>query len=155
MKKIFKSFTSFNRVERAGLVVLCSLLIILIIIRASMSLWVHPKTDSEEEKRLVTAWKKFKATQKPIVKDTVKKKNDYEDAFDENETPLTDTLDLNTVDSATLVRLKGIGPVTAGKIVARRIKKGPFTAIEQLKETGRFSASTFEILKKHLRVENR
>jgi DNA uptake protein ComE-like DNA-binding protein len=118
-----------------------------------MPYWVHPKTDSDEEKRLVAAWNTFKAKQKPIVKDTVKRKNDYEDAFDENEAPLSDTIDLNKADSATVVRLKGIGPVTAGRIVERRMKKGPFTNIEQLKETGRFSASTFEILKKHLRVE--
>ena len=152
MKKLIKSFISFTRTERIGLVCLCALLIILIAVRATMPLWVHPAKDAENEKRLVTAWETFKRTQSKPVNDTAQKKNDYQDAFDENETPLPNVIDLNTVDSETLVRLKGIGPITAGKIVARRKKKGPYTDVEQLKEVGVFTAPTFEILKKHLRI---
>ena len=74
---------------------------------------------------------------------------DWQDAYDENETPLANVIDINGADSATLVRLKGIGPVTAGKIVARR-KKIPFTNINQLKETGILREATFELLKTHL-----
>ena len=152
MKKLIKSYISFTRTERIGLVCLCALLIILITVRATMPLWVHPAKNTEKEKRLVAAWETFKRTQSKPVNDTAQKKNDYQDAFDENETPLPNVIDLNTADSATLVRLKGIGPVTAGKIVARRKKKGPYTNLEQLKEVGVFTVPAFEILKKHLRL---
>ena len=120
-----------------------------------MPLLVHPSTDTEKEKKLVVAWETFKRTQSKSAADNiVHQKNDYQDAFDDNETPLPKTIDLNTADSATLVRLKGIGPVTAGKIIARRTSDGPFTDIDQLKEVGRFSEATFEILKQHLVIDN-
>ena len=81
-------------------------------------------------------------------------KNDYQDAFDENKAPLPNIIDINIADSATLVRLKGIGPVTAGKIIERRNKKGPFTNINQLLEIRHFPEATFELLKKHLVVDS-
>ncbi len=155
MKKLLKSYTSFTRTERAGLVCLCALLLILIAVRGTMSLWVHPVSDTVKDKKLVAAWEVFKRSQ-PISKTTditEKTKHDYQDAFDENTTPLPEIIDLNTADSATLVRLKGIGPVTAGKIVARRKNKGPFTNINQLSEVGSFSNVTFEVLKKHLVIK--
>ncbi len=154
MKKLIKSYVTFTRTERMGLIVLCALLLILISVRATMYLWVHPTVNPEDEKKLVAAWETFKHTQtipKPI--DTTAEKDDYMDAGDENETPLPAIVNLNTADSATLVRFKGIGPVTAGNIVARRRNKGPFTDIEQLRETGSFSKSTFETLKRHLVVK--
>jgi len=155
MKKLIRSYISFTRTERIGLVCLCSLLVVLIVVRASMYLWVHPKTEHEQEQKLAAAWATFKRSQsEPTVDDTVEhKKNDWQDTFDDNTTPLPDTINLNTADSATLVRLKGIGPVTAGKIIARRVKKGPYTDLEQIREAGAFSTASFELLKKHLRVQ--
>ena len=151
MKKLLKSYTSFTRTERMGILGLSGLLIILICIRATMHLWVHPKTDPEKDKQLVAAWETFKRSHPPLKKpDTTGTINDYEDAFDDNETPLPTIIDINTADSATLVRLKGIGPVTAGEIVAIRKNKGPFTNIDQLMEIRKFPAATFKILKAHL-----
>jgi len=117
-----------------------------------MPLWVHPTIDTEKEKKLAAAWETFKRTQSRPVSDTTIQKKDYQDAFDESDAPMPDAIDLNTADSATLVRLKGIGPVTAGKIVARRNAKGPYTDISQLREVGSFSEATLELLKKHLRI---
>jgi competence ComEA-like helix-hairpin-helix protein len=152
MKKSIKSFISFSRTERTGLVCLCAFLVILIIIRTAMHLWVRPHTDTENEKKLVAAWEAFKRDNPSIkTSDTaLQSKKDYQDAFDDNEMPLPNIINLNTADSATLVRLKGIGPATAHKIIVRRKKTGPFTDINQLKEVGRFPAATFEMLKKHL-----
>ena len=151
MKKEFKSYLSFTRFERLGLVCLSASLIILITIRLTMHLWVHPENDTETSQKLVAAWERFKHSQ-PIEKksDSSGSKNDFEDASDENETPLPNITDLNTVDSATLVRFKGIGPATAGKIIARRKKEGPFTDIDQLLEIRKFPDATFKILKEHL-----
>ena len=148
MKKTFKYFISFTRTERIGLACLLALLLILIIIRATMSLWVHPNTDTGKEKKLIAAWETFKQNQP--AHDSLRNKNVYKAGAGDNETPLPDTIDLNTADSATLVRFKGIGPVTAGKIVSRIKRKGPFTDINQLKEMGSFNTATFDTLRKHL-----
>ena len=151
MKKLFRSFTSFTRTELLGLLCLSALLLILIAIRATMSLWVHPAMDTEKEKKLMAAWETFKRSQPKATNDSTEKiPNDYQDASDENETPLRDVIDLNTADSATLVRLKGIGPVTAGQIVTYRNIHGPFTSINQLLDIRHFPDATFDILKKHL-----
>jgi DNA uptake protein ComE-like DNA-binding protein len=150
MKKALRSYLSFSRTERVGLVCLGALIIILIIIRTTMSLWVHPVNDTEKERQLIAAWEVYKRSQPKT--DSTHEKNDYQDAFDDNDAPLPAIIELNSADSATLVRLKGIGPVTAGKIVARRREKGPFTHIDQLKEVGAFAPETFEILKKHLTI---
>ena len=154
MKKEFKSYISFTRIERMGLICLSGLLVVLFIIRATMHLWVHPAVDPVNNKKLVAAWETFKRSQ-PVERtlDSNGNRNDFEDANDENETPLPNIIDLNTADSATLVRLKGIGPVTAGKIVARRIKKGPYTSIDQLMEVRNFPDAVFKILKEHLVVK--
>src|SRR6185312_5700838 len=138
MKKLLKSYISFTRTEKMGLIGLCGLLLVLIVIRATMHTWVHPANNPDNDKKLVNAWGTFKRTQtttKP-VDTTIGNKDDYRDANDDNETPLPNIININTADSATLVRLKGIGPVTAGKIVARRKNKGAFTNIDQLRETG-------------------
>jgi hypothetical protein len=150
LKKAIRSFTTFSRTERAGLLGLCILLVILLIVRATMPLWVHPDFDTEQQKKLTTAWEAYKRSQPPVAENKAQPKKDFQDAFDENTTPLPDTIDLNTADSATLVRLKGIGPVTAGKIIARRNKKGPYTSIDQLSEVGAFTEATIDLLKKHL-----
>lgn len=151
MKKQLKSYTSFARTERFGLLSLSALLIILITIRATMHLWVHPPNDPGKEKKLAAAWETFKRSQ-PVPKptDSTSTVNDYQDANDNNETPLPNIVDINTTDSATLVRFKGIGPVTAHEIVARRQKLGPFTDINQLLEIRKFPEATFKILKQHL-----
>jgi len=136
MKKLLNSLTSFTRTERVGLLVLSALLIVLIIIRTTMSLWVHPTTDKAQEEKLVRAWAAYKSEH--IAKNT--------DA-------IPDSIDLNTADSAMLVELNGIGPVTAHNIVLRRIQKGRFTNIDQLKETGSFPEETFASLKEHLYID--
>jgi len=138
-KKVFRSFVTFTRTERLGLVALVTVLVILIAVRFSMPLWVHPEADAAKEAKLTAAWEKFKREQ-PAIKDSI----------GDNNTSLPAIININTADSATLVRLKGIGPVIAGKIIARRTKKGPFTHISQLRELGRFDTATFNMLKAHL-----
>ena len=154
MKKQLKSYISFSRIERLGLACLCALLLILLTIRATMPLWVHPATDTEKEKKLIAAWEKFNRANPALNDSAGKEKKDYQDAFDENETPLPNIIDINTVDSATLVRLKGIGPATARKIIEWRRKNGPFTNINQLLGIRHFPDATFELLKKHLAINS-
>lgn len=64
--------------------------------------------------------------------------------------PLPATLDLNTTDSATLVRLNGIGPTLAHKIIEKRKLLGGYLKHEQLLEVYKFSDSTFTMLRQKL-----
>ena len=52
-------------------------------------------------------------------------------------------INLNTASQSELESLPGIGPVTAGKIIASRAT-APFTTIEELRERGLVYESTFE-----------
>ncbi|PZF73431.1 helix-hairpin-helix domain-containing protein [Taibaiella soli] len=62
-------------------------------------------------------------------------------------------LNLNSTDSASLVKLNGIGPTLAHKIVARRQALGGFINYEQLLEIYRFPDSTFQQLQQKLRID--
>lgn len=61
-------------------------------------------------------------------------------------------IDLNLADSVALLRLTGIGPKLAHKIIAYREENGKFTYIEQLFEIHRFADSTFSQLKKEVYI---
>lgn len=62
-------------------------------------------------------------------------------------------LNLNTTDSASLVKLKGIGPTLAHKIIARRQALGGFINHAQLLEIYRFPDSTFQQLQQKLHID--
>jgi competence protein ComEA len=67
--------------------------------------------------------------------------------------PVPATVDLNTTDSAMLVRLNGIGPVVAHKILEKRRALGGFLAHEQLAEVHHFPDSTFKMLREKLVIK--
>ncbi len=98
MKKIIDSFTSFTRPERAGLVILSGILLVLVVIRTTMSLWVRPVTNKEKEAELVKAWA------------------DYRRSHD----PSRVKINLYTADSATIVKIDGIGPSSTHYILELR-----------------------------------
>lgn len=139
MNKLLNSFTSFTRSERVGLLVLAFLLAILLIVRTTMSLWVHPIQDKAKEEQLVKAWERYK--------------KEHSAGEGEIVPSYPDSLDLNTADSEALVSLKGIGPVTAHNIINRRKEKGPFTNFDQLRETGSFPEAVFTALKTKLFID--
>ena len=64
--------------------------------------------------------------------------------------PLPATLDLNTTDSATLVRLNGIGPTLAHKILDRRKVLGGFLTHKQLLEVYKFNDTVLGVLQQKL-----
>lgn len=61
-------------------------------------------------------------------------------------------LDLNTATVAQLDLLKGVGPVTAGNIIAYRARIGRFTSVDQLLEVKGIGAKTLEKLRPQVRV---
>lgn len=56
-------------------------------------------------------------------------------------------IDINSSDSATLVRLPGIGPVLSARIIKYRRLLGGFARIEQLKEVYGLPEETFELIR--------
>lgn len=66
--------------------------------------------------------------------------------------PLPDHINLNRTDSATLVRLNGIGAILAHKILERRRNLGGFIRHEQLLEIFKFPDSTYNYLKEKLNI---
>lgn len=75
----------------------------------------------------------------------------YVVAFDD-QSPLPANINLNKTDSATLVRLNGIGAILAHKILERRKNLGGFIHHDQLLEIYKFPDSTFRYLKEKLLI---
>jgi DNA uptake protein ComE-like DNA-binding protein len=151
MKDAFRSFITFTRAERIGILVLCLLIAVLIAIRATLFLWVHPSVDTARRAQLQAAWLRYEnlapaEPKHPGVPDTLFYKTG------DNATPIPDPLNINTADSAVLVRLRGIGPATAHKIMERR-KKKPFTSVKQLLEIDHFPKKYHEQFAPHLSVQ--
>lgn len=59
-------------------------------------------------------------------------------------------LDINEATSAELERLPGIGPATAGRIIAHRDEHGPFASIDELEEVEGLSKAAIKKLKPYL-----
>jgi len=66
--------------------------------------------------------------------------------------PVAQRIDLNTATTAELDTLPGVGPSTAGKIVADREANGPFAALEDLMRVSGIGPKKFEALKEYLVV---
>lgn len=61
-------------------------------------------------------------------------------------------LDLNTADYADLLRLPGIGPVLARRIIDYRDRHGPFAAIDSLVQVSGIGAVKLEKLRPHVHI---
>lgn len=62
-------------------------------------------------------------------------------------------IDINRADSAELCRVKGIGPLTAGRIVAYRTRLGGFVAAEQLAGVEGMTEANYELILKQISCE--
>lgn len=70
----------------------------------------------------------------------------------EPQKPLPAVMDLNTVDSVSLVRLDGIGPALAHRIIERRSRLGSFLNHAQLREIYPFDDTTFAMMQRRLQL---
>ena len=145
----FSSFIHYTRNERLGIVALSVMLVSLIAVRATMGLWVKPNTDPEKEKQLIEKWASYQQAQQPAPLANVERPA-YEKENSNYTTPLPHKLNINTADTATLMRIKGVGKTTAEKIIYRRNNKGDFTHIKQLHEVGSFSEEHLTMLSAHI-----
>jgi DNA uptake protein ComE-like DNA-binding protein len=63
-------------------------------------------------------------------------------------------LDINSCDSASLVRLPGIGPVLSARIIKYRHLLGGYSSVNQLTEVYGLSPETFDIIKGRLYADS-
>ncbi|MBS1775296.1 MAG: helix-hairpin-helix domain-containing protein [Bacteroidetes bacterium] len=101
----------------------------------------------EDLKQLYTLEEEVYKRLEPYI--IIPSSNRFERSFSNfpKEAPLPEHIELNTTDSATIVRLNGIGPTLAHKIIERRKALGGYLKIEQLNEIFRFSDTTLAMLK--------
>jgi len=72
----------------------------------------------------------------------------------ESPAPLEEkSIDLNTADEKLLIRLPGIGPATAQKIIELRNKRGKFEKIEELLDVKGIGDSKFKKIEKFLYIK--
>ena len=151
MKNTIRSYFTFTRKERIGIICLCGIIILLIAVRASLVYWVHPQINVTEERKLQAAYHTFLSSQpKEIVRDD--SSYNYLDKGVEDPRSIPQIVNINTADSATLVCLKGIGPTFAHKIIQKRKKGHLFKSIDELSGIQFITQATMQILKQHLIV---
>ena len=61
-------------------------------------------------------------------------------------------VNLNTANQSEFETIDGVGPVTAGKIMAWRQEHGQFASVDQLREISGIGAKTFEKIKPYVTV---
>ena len=69
------------------------------------------------------------------------------------ETPVYLQININKADKEELIKLNGIGPVLAERIIKYRSGFGPFKNSEELKKVYGIDESKFQKFKNYLRVE--
>ena len=62
-------------------------------------------------------------------------------------------IELNSCDSSSLVRLPGIGPVLAARIIRYRRLLGSYASVEQLREVYGLPQETYDMIKDRLRID--
>lgn len=137
MKNLFKSYSTFTRTERIGIFALLLIIGLLLAIRFTMHLWVRPAP--VDISRISLPGKK-NGKQHPPVKQAITIVPPVK-------------LNINTVDSLTLVSLPGIGKGISHRILQRRRQLGKFTSMEQVFEVYHFKQETREMLQKYTVVE--
>ena len=132
MKNLLKSFTTFTRPERMGIVALLAIMLVLIAVRFTMHLWVSsPEVDVQQ---VVIATKKFT------------EQNSKSQTYEVKSLPPGTKINLNTADSLTLISLPGIGKGLSHRILQRRRQLGKFTNMEQVLDVYKFRQETKEML---------
>lgn len=135
MSNTFKSFISFNRTERMGIIALLSVILLLIAARATMHLWVkQPKIQAEQ---VITAAKQISSQSEQQIQVL----------------PPGEKINLNTADSLTLISLPGIGKGLSHRILERRRELGRFSDMQQVYDVYHFNEKTRKMLDERTTIE--
>lgn len=154
MKKALRSFLSFNRTERMGIIGLLAVVVLLITIRFSMAHFVPAETIVSVNDGSVTN----NVTPSRLIDNALPDSGTAQHTPNRSETfrnkiaksSSTEVYNINMVDSQQLVGLWGIGPKLAHRILDYRRTHGKFTSYEQLLEVYRFSDTVYSILRSRL-----
>ena len=139
LKEIFSSYASFTRRERAGLIALCSLLLLLLMFRASMSLWVKTPPVQPVNGRLIEAYQ--------VANRAADTTNEPEETKNSDQAKYG--LDLNTVDSNDLSKFKGLSEKGITTLLNHRRKGYRFHNLNEIKQYTSISDENFAELVKH------
>lgn len=172
MKNRLQSYLSFTRTERLGVIALTVILLGLIIVRATMHLWVKPEDNSAKEKELSAAWVAFKnnsskqpniattessigATQGiPVKTDSYPQRKSYSDTAYHTYQATTVHAHLfsfnpNTLDSAGFIKL-GLKPKTTAILLHWRAKGKVFRRKEELKKVYTLTPEDYQRLEPYI-----
>jgi DNA uptake protein ComE-like DNA-binding protein len=141
--KWFKAYTSFTRTERMGIVALLSIILILITIKATMHLWVSPKTDAAKQEQLSKKWEAFKQhAQTKVLNQATEQIAPSATLF---------SFDPNTIDAAGLKKL-GLQEKTISIFLNWRNKGKHFYNKEDFKELYTLSAQDYSRLAPYINI---
>ena len=162
IKENIKGYFTFNYAERRGIMVLIMLIMVVESVNALLPEFIKREsidmTAFEEEIVKFEAMlnqpdtvKKLPAYEKaPISKQYPKQYTYNKKAFAERP-PLM--IEINTADSAQLVKLYGIGPSFAGRILKYRGMLGGFFSIEQLLEVYGMDSVRYTGIQKNVKAD--
>ena len=80
-------------------------------------------------------------------------KNENTTTMRENETNTLISININTATLKELIKIKGVGPVTAEKIIEYRKINGKFNSVEELKKVKGIGDKTLEKIKGEVTIE--
>ena len=139
LKEIVSSYASFTRRERAGLIALCSLLLLLLVFRVSMSLWVKTPPVQPVNGRLFNAYQ-VASRAADTTNESVEMKNSDDAPYE---------LNINTVDSNDLSKFKGLSAKNISALLRHRVKAHGFHNLNEIKQLTSISDENFAELVKH------
>lgn len=150
-----KKWFGFTRRERRSTFILLLIIVLIIGLRyaipdSRITIEDITETVSAMENHPDLSSKKEVPTEKPVIHGYGSGKKSGKSTFTGKYIPQKTKIDINTSDSATLVRLPGIGPVLSARIIKYRRLLGGFARIDQLKEVYGLKTETYEIIRERV-----
>jgi DNA uptake protein ComE-like DNA-binding protein len=153
MRSFLRSFFSYSKTEKWGFIGLFCLFILLVAVRFTMSLWVHPpKFDTAEQQALTLAWEQYKQT--CINRNAAMAANmPVADATLLSSAALF-AFDPNTIDSLGLSKL-GLRKNTIHIFLNYRKKGAHFYTKEDFKKVWSLTAQEYARLEPYIQIPER
>jgi competence protein ComEA len=148
-----KNWFGFSRRERRATFILLVIVVVIISIRylfpdSMIAIEDFSGTLSPEEKGAAFLRKDSSNRVKAFSTDQFSRTKFKKTSYIKKSIPQKKvSIDINSSDSATLIRLPGIGPVLSARIIKYRRLLGGFARTEQLKEVYGLTPETFEMIK--------
>jgi DNA uptake protein ComE-like DNA-binding protein len=147
-----KNWFGFTRRERRSTFIMLLIIILIIGLRytipeSRIAIEDISDTVSAEENHSDHLSKNNTSHEKPFSPDSDTRGKFRKPSYIKKSVPQKTRIDINMSDSATLVKLPGIGPVLSARIIKYRHLLGGFARIDQLKEVYGLPVETYELIK--------